>query len=267
MTTRGGPAVLATLLALLPLASGCMVEGWAGAGAVRVPGAQAETRRVWTLGASFGFYLDRARSRVRVAVASHSDKTYVNAPSVTTTRSGGYTLRGDLMLSEPESEETLTRVTGIASWGADDTAIDIEGATYPAGGTPAKLFLGLTRTLGDRERRNELFSNSLSYTVGPWVSRWTLDDPAGTDPMSAGTMWGGGGEVRITGAISPNTVLGFLGMAMTAVNEAPRPAASSSPGTSSSTPAPTPTTTCRTTTTCTTNSNGDQFCVPNTRCN
>ena len=169
MTTPGGPAVLA---ALLPLVPGCMFEGWAGAGAVRVPGVQAETRRVWTLGASFGFYLERARSRVRVAIAAHSDKTYVNAPSVTT-----------------------------------------------------------------------------------------------TDPMSAGTMWGAGGEVRITRAISPDTILGYLGMAVTATSEAPRPVYAN-PDASASTPAPpTPPTTCRTTTTCTTSANGDQFCVPFTRCN
>lgn len=262
MTTPGGPAVLGSLLALLPA---CMFEGWAGAGAVRVPGAQAETRRVWTLGASFGFYLDRANSRVRVAVVSHADKTYVNAPSVTSTRSGGHALRGDLMLSEPESEETLTRVTGIASWGADATAIDIEGATYPAGGTPAKLFLGLTRTLGDRERRNELFSNSLSYSVGPWFSRWSLDAAPGADPMSAGTLWGGGGEVRITAAISPNTILGFLGMTMTAIAEAPNPPPSSSPSSSapaSSGPAPS----CTTRTTCTPGANGGQICTPFTTC-
>ncbi len=261
VVTRTLHLIPAGLLVILAL-PGCLIDTWVGAGMVRPPGA--ETERVWTAGASAGLYLDRAGDRVRVAASAHTDKQYINAATVSSTRSSGYSsVRADLLLGPPESDETLHRLTGVVSWGGGDMAVMLDGVPSAPAATPVQAFLGLTRTVNDRERRNTWFSDAVTVSLGPYLSRWSLaDGQGGSDPM-----WGAGGAVRFTIAVSPATVLGALGMMATESNRRSLNTPVASPASSSDDkPAPTPTTTCTTTTTCRTDSDGNQWCTPNTVC-
>ncbi len=250
------PLVVVAALVALP---SCMIDLWLGAGGVHTPGDTGETKRVWTAGAAAGVYLDRGASRVRVAASTFADRTYVRTPAVSTVTSTGFlSARADVLLSEPTSEETLHRLTGIASLGTRDDAVDVNGATYPAAGRPFKLFAGYTRTINDREYRNQLFSDSITFSVGPYVSRCALYN----DPMvtSAGTgdLFGAGLEFHATVAFSPMTVLGKLGLAVT---EAPK---SNAPASQTGyTPKGR---TCETTRVCTRDVNGNEHCMDSYGC-
>ena len=204
-------------------------------------------------------YLDRGSSRVRVAASAFTDRTYVRTPEISTVTSTGYLSgRADVLLSAPSSEETLHRLTAIASLGTTENAVDVNGATYPAAGTPFKLFAGYTRTINEREYRNQLFSDSITFSVGPYVSRWALYDNPMLPSAGSGNMLGVGAELHATVAFSPMTVLGALGLAVT---EAPR---SNAPANQEGyTPKGR---TCETTRICTRDSSGNEHCYDSYGC-
>ncbi len=254
------------LVLLGGLSSGCIAEVWAGGGVAKPPGPDSETRAAFTFGASIGTYLDPQVTRVRVGYATHSEKMNVNvAEGSTLSRkiSGSSSIRADVILNpEVDSDDTLTRATAIATFGTSNSYVEQTGLQMDPAGTPWTIFAGITRSIADREQRNAVWSDSVSWSLGPAVSSVMVGDDR---------MWGAGGQLRVTFAISPMTILGYVGLAGSALVEQSKTTSAASSGSSpgpsgSSESAPTPTTTCTTTQRCTRDSNGDQWCVPNTIC-
>lgn len=257
------------LLALVVLSSGCLIDAHVGAGGVRGPGAAAtmsKTERAWTAGIAIGTYIEPGRSRYRAAAAYYFDKTYPQGGSaLSSTLGSGWTqFRGDAIVTPTvESDETLTRVTAILGLGANDGAISRDGVPADAGGTPVKLFAGIGRSINDREQRFDVFSTSVTYSIGPWFSRWPIDDAAG-----AATLWGAGVEVHATLAIGLSTILSMFGAVISAPNEIQSTTnTSSSSSSSSSSSGDTKPSNCVTVNRCYKDPNGDERCMPDTRCN
>lgn len=254
-------------LALLTTAlssGGCVFEVWAGGGVAQQHGDKASA---WSFGASSGFYLDPQKLRTRVGFSKHVDKTFIGGSgAVAETKSSGWSsARVDVVMKSAYKwgEIHPKLLTAVFSWA--DRAKQVERAdqatVMATGDRPWKAFVGYTVD-GMRER-GHLFTDSLSYSIGPYYSRW--------DGGADGRVEIVGAEFRITMALSPLGLFAFASGADDGIDEAKHTGGDSSGGggasPSTDKPTPSPSKTCTTTEDCYPDSTtGKNVCIQRTRC-